>query len=388
MRKRKEATSAAALVAALLALGAACHLDALLGPPGGGGSGGGGTGGGGGGGLGARWQFESLVQLRGDSSTMIPTGGTDTLPIVVIRAVVHDTAASPLRLEVEVQPVGTDFVNQATAVSQPTTSGTPKYARVGSLADNQGYHWQARVVDDTAASAWAAYGGNAETAPDLRVALPVATNHLEFTQQPTTTTAGATMAPVKVTLKDGQGNPITSFTGNVHLEIAPNANPGGDNLAKDANAVAGVATFSTVSLTKAGSRYRLVATADGVAAVTSGSFGINAGPGHHPKFLVQPTNTTPNRPVTPAVQVAIMDKYDNIADSYTSTVFMDLGNDGSPTHDATLEGSGRQRAANAGIATFENVKIDKVGFGYTVIVSSTGIFALTSEPFDVLVTLP
>jgi len=379
MRKRKEATSAAALVAALLALGAACHLDALLGPPGGGGGGGGG--GGVGGSLGARWQIESLVQLRGDSFTRIPTGGTVPEPIVVIRAVVHDTAASPLRLEVEVQPVGTDFVNQATAVSQPTPSDTPTYARVGSLADNQGYHWQARVVDDTAHSAWLAYGGNAENAADVRVALPVATNHLEFTQQPTTTTAGATMAPVKVTLKDGQGNTITSFTGNVHLGIAPNANPGGDNLAKDANAVAGVATFSTVSLTKAGSGYRLEATADGVAAVTSGSFGINPGPGHTPKFLVQPTNTTLNQPVTPAVQVAIMDIYGNVATSFTATVYMDPGSSWTPG--ATLEGSGRQRAANAGIATFENLKIDKVGVGYTIVASATAIDATSSDPFNV-----
>src|SRR5207245_10439395 len=133
---------------------------------------------------------------------------------------------------------------------------------------NSGYHRQARVEGDTA---WQPYGRNPESVAGLRVAFPVATNHLEFTQQPTTTTAGATMSAVKVTLKDGQGNTITSFTGNVHLGIAPNANPGGDNLAKDANAVAGVATFSTVSLTKAGSRYRLEATADGVAAVTRGS---------------------------------------------------------------------------------------------------------------------
>src|SRR5205814_6264708 len=67
MRKRKEATPAAALVGALLALGAACHLDALLGPPGGGGSGGGGAGGGGGGGVGARGPAASVGLVRGDS---------------------------------------------------------------------------------------------------------------------------------------------------------------------------------------------------------------------------------------------------------------------------------------------------------------------------------
>src|SRR5260370_4441235 len=47
MRNRNEATSVAALLATLLALGAGCHLDALLGPAGGGGGRGGGGGGGG-----------------------------------------------------------------------------------------------------------------------------------------------------------------------------------------------------------------------------------------------------------------------------------------------------------------------------------------------------
>jgi len=320
---------------------------------------------------------------------MIPTGGTDTLPIVVIQAVVHDTAATTLRLEVEVQPVGTAFLDQATAVSQPTPSGTPTYARVGSLADNQGYHWQARVVDDTAHSAWVAYGGNAETAPDLRVALPVATNHLEFTQQPRTTSADSTMAPVQVTLKDGQGNTITGFTGNVHLDIDPNANPGGGALGgpQDANAVAGVATFSGLTIRKEGSGYLLEASADGIAAVTSGSFGVKPGAWIDPKFIVEPSNTTPNRPITPAVKVAVMDKWGNIATSYPYVLYMQIATDGSGQN-ATLDQSGNGRAATAGIATFENLKIDKLGVGYTLYVAGTGVHRADSQSFDVLVSLP
>src|SRR5438094_866745 len=262
------------------------------------------------------------------------------------------------------------------------------YWRVGSLADNQGYHWQARVVDDTAHSAWLAYGGNAENAADVRVALPVATNHLEFTQQPTTTTAGATMAPVKVTLKDGQGNTITSFTGNVHLEIAPNANPGGDALARDLNAVAGVARFSDVTLTKAGSGYRLEATADGVAPVTSGSFGVNPGRWHYSKFLVQPSNAPPNRPIAPAVQVAVLDDWGNVATSYPYILYVQIAKDGSPGRNATLDQSGNGRAATAGIATFDNLKIDQLGVGYTFVVGGTEAAAATSGSFDVLVSLP
>ncbi len=194
------------------------------------------------------------------------------------------------------------------------------------------------------------------------------------------------MAPaVEVTLVDAQGSTITTFTGNVHLDIAPNANPSGGVLAGtvDVNAVAGVATFSNLSITKAGSGYRLQATADGLTAVTSGSFGINAGIAHHPKFLVQPSNTAPNTPIKPAVQVAVMDVYDNVATSFTGTVYIGITNDGSVTKNATLEPSGTQRAAAAGIATFEDLKINLVGIGYTLVASATAVHAETSAPFDV-----
>ncbi len=379
MRKTKNWKPSATVITACSAfsavcvLGAACHFDALLGS---GRKGGGGGGGGGGSGL------ASVTQLRSDMRTPIPTGGSTPEPTIVVLAVVRDTTVATPRVDVEIRPVGTDFQGQPNATSAATPRGDSAVVQIGGLQDNTGYHWQARVEGDTA---WQPYGGNPESAADLRVALPVATNHLAFTQDPTTTTAGATMVPVKVTLEDGQGNPITGFTGNVHLEIAPNANPGGDNLARDANAVAGVASFSDVKLTKAGSGYRLEATADGVAAVTSGLFGIKPEIADHPKYLVQPTNTTPNRPITPAVRVAILDRYDNVADSFTGPVYMEWGNN--PTG-AALEGSGTTRNASAGIVTFEALKVDRLGVGYTLLVSAASVHALTSDAFDVLVPRP
>src|SRR6266576_115609 len=299
MRKTKNWKPSATVITACSAfsavcvLGAACHFDALLGS---GRKGGGGGGGGGGSGL------ASVAQLRSDMRTPIPTGGSTPEPTIVVRAVVRDTTVATPRVEVEIRPVGTDFQGQPNATSAATPRGDTALVQVSGLQDNTGYHWQARMEGDTA---WEPYGGNPESAADLRVALPVATNHLAFTQDPTTTTAGEIMAPVRVALKNGQGSTSTSFTGNVHLEIAPNANPGGDNLARDANAVAGVATFSDVMLTKAGSGYQLEATADGVASVTSASFGVSPGAWIDPKFIVEPSNTTPNRPITPAGKVAV-----------------------------------------------------------------------------------
>jgi len=294
---------------------------------------------------------------------------------------VQDTAVASVQVEVEIQPVGTDFQGQPTATSGATPSDKPAVVSVGSLQDNTGYHWQARMQGDTT---WHPYGGNPESVADFRVALPVAVNRLVFSQQPKTTCACATMPPVSVTMVDRQGNTLTGFTGNVHLDIAPNANPGGGALggALDANADAGVATFSGLTITKAGSGYQLKASADNVASVVSWSFGIFAGPGDHPMYLVQPSSTTVNRPITPPMQVAILDKYNNVATSYTYVLYCLMDHDGSGGG-ATLEASGNGRVPNAGIATFEALKIDKVGRGYTLSCAGTSVQPLVSDPFDV-----
>src|SRR2546430_2011551 len=122
----------AVLSASLLAPGAACPLDSLLSPP-----------------RGVHPTGpDSLVQLRRDSSTLIRTGGSVPEPSIVMRAALRDSGLTdPVRLELEIQPVGTDFQGQATAASDPTSSGAHAYVSVGGLKNNTGYHWQARVVD-------------------------------------------------------------------------------------------------------------------------------------------------------------------------------------------------------------------------------------------------
>src|SRR5207245_11554225 len=59
---------------------------------------------------------QSLAQLRGDSVTAVPTGGTTDQATVVLRGVVTDPdAADSLRLQVELEPVGTAFTGPPTA---------------------------------------------------------------------------------------------------------------------------------------------------------------------------------------------------------------------------------------------------------------------------------
>ncbi|MGH7567794.1 MAG: Ig-like domain-containing protein [Gemmatimonadales bacterium] len=115
---------------------------------------------------------QSLAQFGGDSTTAIPTGGSSGSTIVVGGVVPDPDGGDSLRLEVEVRPVGTTFTGAATATGALVRNGVRAFARVTGLADNVGYHWRARAVDQTGrVGAWMAFGGNAETDPDLSVAV-------------------------------------------------------------------------------------------------------------------------------------------------------------------------------------------------------------------------
>src|SRR5207245_11122613 len=98
---------------------------------------------------------------------------------------------------------------------------------------------------------------------------------------------------VRVPAQDARGTTATGFTGTVTAAIG--ANPGGGTLAGTASvaAVSGVATFSNVSINKAGSGYTLTAAATGLAGMTSTPFGASAG-ARPPLVLAVPSGATPS----------------------------------------------------------------------------------------------
>jgi hypothetical protein len=107
---------------------------------------------------------------NGNEAT-VAVGGSVTTTIICLEANVSDT--DPIRLELEVQPVGAAFTNIATYCS-PTCSTTAaagtKIVTVSGLSLGASYHWQARGLDNLGtASAWIAFGGNPETNPDFSV---------------------------------------------------------------------------------------------------------------------------------------------------------------------------------------------------------------------------
>ncbi|MCU1280553.1 MAG: hypothetical protein JWM53_4099, partial [bacterium] len=96
---------------------------------------------------------------------------------------------------------------------------------------------------------------------------------LAFTTQPMDTLAKTPMAPVRVTVLDGSGAPVTGT--NVPISLAL-GNAAGATLSgtRTVNATAGVATFSDLAVDQAGSGYTLVASTPSTADATSAPFAI------------------------------------------------------------------------------------------------------------------
>ena len=105
--------------------------------------------------------------------------------------------------------------------------------------------------------------------------LPSSAEKLAFGTQPSNTTAGGTISPpVTVQIQDAFGNLVTSSTASITLAIGNN--PGGGTLSgtTTVTVVAGVATFSNLSIDKAGTGYTLTASSSGLTGATSSAFNI------------------------------------------------------------------------------------------------------------------
>lgn len=95
-----------------------------------------------------------------------------------------------------------------------------------------------------------------------------------FTTQPDNTGPGDTMSAVVVTVRDGAGNTITGFTGNIMISILNNPSGGVLSGTTTVAAVSGVATFSDLSIDAVGEGYTLESASTGLQNVESASFNI------------------------------------------------------------------------------------------------------------------
>src|SRR6185295_3799165 len=146
--------------------------------------------------------------------------------------------------------------------------------------------------------------------------------------------------------------------------VAIGTNPSGGTLSGTATvaAVAGIATFTTLSVDKVGTGYTRTAASAPLTGTTSAAFNISPAAAAKLAFTVQPTNAVAGVAISPPVQVTVRDAFDNTVTTSPASITVAIGtNPGGGTLSGTATVS-----ASAGIATFANLSIDKVGTGYTL----------------------
>ena len=213
---------------------------------------------------------------------------------------------------------------------------------------------------------------------------PGTANQLAFVHGPTNAQAGSVISPaVTVAVEDANGN-VETGNNTAQISLAIGINPGGGTLTGGGSVtvVAGVATFSGLSVNKTGTGYTLTASSSpSYTAATSGAFTISPGPATQLAFVQGPTNTAAGSNISPAVTVAVEDANGNIeTTNNTATVSLAIGtNPGG----GTLTG-GSSMTVVAGVATFSGLTINKAGAGYTLVASSVPAYtAATSGAFTI-----
>jgi hypothetical protein len=202
----------------------------------------------------------------------------------------------------------------------------------------------------------------------------------EFSLQPSDTPAGASILAA-VTVRDAFGNVANGDI--VFVTLALSSNPTDTELlgaTPPKPTLDGVATWEmadAVRINAAASGYRLSAAGVGDP-VVSDAFAITAGTAAILQFVREPVDATEGAVVAPAVAVEALDAFGNRATGFDGAVALALAQ---ASCGGALLGGGVE--AEAGLATFSDLLIERSCTNDVLAASATGLIGVLSEPFDV-----
>ena len=202
------------------------------------------------------------------------------------------------------------------------------------------------------------------------------TDQLVVTTPPPAQVTAGTPYGLVVTAEDGLGNIDTTFTGSVTVASLYGSTLNGT---ATVTAVGGVATFSGLSETRAGSE--VLSVASGVLPQSAtGFFSIAAATATHLVFDGPNPSGQDNSISSPfGFDLDAEDQFGNIDSSFNGNVTVALLSNPSG---ATLGGSLTVQASG-GDAGFDSMTIDKLGTGYTIQATSPGLTSAISVSFNV-----
>jgi subtilase family serine protease len=197
-------------------------------------------------------------------------------------------------------------------------------------------------------------------------------------QPPGNVTAGNGFG-LSVSVEDTSGHVETSFNGPVSVAIAasPTGAPLGGVLT--VNARGGVASFSGLTITGAGTGYTLAATAGGSATVTTSVFNVTPAVASRLVLTADPPASVVVGGAFGLI-VAVEDAYGNVETKVTGSVAVSLARN---PDNAALSGT-LTVPVTQGLAAFTNLSLNKAGRNYSLRLSLAGLTPAQMSVFRVV----
>ncbi len=307
------------------------------------------------------------------------TAGVTLVPEITIQDAGNLTVAGDDRL-ITLTLLNPNGATLAGTVSLTTVNGVATWTGVEALHINKtGTGYQLQASHDGAA-----FAGTDTVDSALFNITPDVADHLAFTVEPVTSTAGVNLVPA-VTIQDQFNNTVTGDNRTVSFTLL---NAAGASLAGTTSMLtsSGVATWGALQamhIDKTGTGYQLRVAHDGAGftgtdTTDSAAFNITADVAHHLAFSVQPSTSTAGTNLVPAV--TIQDQFNNTVTGDDRTISFTLLNAGG----ATLAGT-TSLLSTSGVATWTGVQamhIDKTGLAYQLRAAHDGGAFAGSDTVD------
>jgi streptogramin lyase len=294
------------------------------------------------------------------------------------------TAGSPFGLTVEDVDSSGNLVSSFNGTVTVGLLNPPAGATIGgtvSVTASNGVATFSNVSLTKAASSYTLVvtsSGVGEAVPTAVTVTPAPASQVAITQQPQASVTAGNGFGLLAAIEDPYGNVVTSASNTVTVALANN--PGGSSLGGTLSVTAsqGVAAFGGLTLTKAASGYTLQVSSSGLSSAISSAITVTPAAATQVVITQQPPASVPVNTGF-GLQAAIEDAYGNVETSASNTVKVAMANN--PTG-AKLGGTLSLKATN-GVSTFSGLTINKVGTGYTLQVSSSGLSSATTGPIAV-----
>ena len=177
--------------------------------------------------------------------------------------------------------------------------------------------------------------------------------------------------------EDKFGN-VVPYSGSISAALA--SHPTGSKFSGQltASQTNGVITLSGLTIDQAGSGYSLTVSAGTLTAVTTSTFTVSPGVATHLVVLTQPSNIIAGSAIS--LRLVAEDQFGNVV-IYSGSVSVALA-----SHPAGSTFGGQLTASenSSGVITLSGLTLSKVGSGYTLTITLSGVGSVTTLPFSVL----